>query len=70
MSEVINFPRFRRKMEDEMLVAATRSMMIDVFLDRRASIFKTLCTVSVSFNSRLEADEFYKLLVRRGKRKV
>jgi len=54
---------------DDVAIAAIRGMMIDAFLDRRASIFKTLCTVSVSFNSKLEAEQFYKLLVRRGRRK-
>jgi hypothetical protein len=55
---------------DDVAVAAFRAQMINAFLNRSVRTFVTLATVSVSFNTAIEAQEFHKLLLsRRGRMK-
>jgi hypothetical protein len=61
---VIKFKSLERTFTDHV----SWSMLMHAFLERRVRVFRTLCTVSVSFNSKLEAEEFYKLLLsKRGR---
>lgn len=43
--------------------------LFKAFMARRVKMFRTLCTVSVVFNTQLEAEEFQKLLSRANVRK-
>jgi hypothetical protein len=42
------------------------AMMMQAFLARKIHAHRTINTVSVSFDSRLEAEEFYRLIMKRG----
>jgi hypothetical protein len=41
------------------------SMMMQAFLARRIHAHRTINTVCISFDSRLEAEEFYKLIFKK-----
>lgn len=43
--------------------------LLKAFMARRVKMFRTLCTVSIVFNTQLEAEEFEKLMRRANARK-
>lgn len=53
---------------DNILSHALWAVELQVFLRRRVRSFITLSTVSISFNTPIEAQEFKRLLLKRGRR--
>ena len=55
--------RFRTRAEANLMSCEMlRGLLIEAYLKRGKRLLRTLCTVSVSFDTKLEAEEFYKLL--------